>query len=151
MQCSHFWSVSFTLYPWLVYAAVYDNDLFPFVAELYSICSPIYWLMDISGSSSLDKLLLTSWNESFKKLLLNLLTVSYVNKVHSDYYDSFSLSNFLPPTPIYPPLVFCFSFYFIYFFDLLSKTPRILCVTCNQHWNLEPEDNDLFFFPRTPQ
>lgn len=94
-----------------IYAVGCDNV--PFYFEVvYPIWSPIYWLMDISGGSSLDKLLSTSRNKSFKKLLLNALTISHMNKVSFDYWDASRLTD-LPPTPIDPLTdIFCFCFCF---------------------------------------
>lgn len=61
-------SASFTASLTFIYAVVWVNVPFDHGA-VYSIWSPIYWLMDISDGSSLDKVLPTSWNKSLKKLL----------------------------------------------------------------------------------
>lgn len=58
-----------------------------------------------------------------------------MNKVHSDYCNSSSLSKLLPPSPTSAlPYIFCFVLVFL---DPLNLT-RILCVAWNQHWSLEP-------------
>lgn len=104
-------SASFTASLTFMYAVVWDNVPF-YCGAVDPIWSPIYWLMDIPGGSSLGKLLSTSRNKSFKKLLLNVLTISYMNKVPFDYWDSSRLTD-LPPTPIDPLTdIFCSCFCF---------------------------------------
>lgn len=80
--------------------------------------------------------------------------ISNKNKVPFDYWDSSSLSDLLPSTPLYPFTdIFCFCFFF---FRSIGLT-RIFCVTWSQHWSLElgglisgytTKDNELPF-PRT--